>query len=103
MPCDVCWRTPLYFLFNPKAELKNRRAFPFGEKYDLKVLTPKDFGPVWYTHLNTCFQFLNNIIRIFTQVFKHMFSVFKCMYQTLLLLVKVMEYVLYFTYFWLNK
>ena len=35
-------------------------------------------GPVWYTHSNTCFQFLNNITRISTlfylHVFPHMFS-----------------------------
>ena len=42
-------------------------------------------------YLNTCFQFLNNIICIFTfffyihiflHIFKYIFSIFKLMYQT---------------------
>ena len=28
-------------------------------------------GPVWYTHLNTYFQFLNNITHIFTHFFNY--------------------------------
>ena len=28
-------------------------------------------GPVWYGNSNTCFQFLNNITRIFTYFFTH--------------------------------
>ena len=31
----------------------------------------RHFGPVWYIHSNTYFQFLNNIIRIFTHFFIH--------------------------------
>ena len=46
---------------------------------------------VWYMFSNNNFQFLNNIIYIFTHflltcisihIFKQQFSVFKCMYQT---------------------
>ena len=29
------------------------------------------YGPIWYTHSNTCFQFLNNITCIFTHFFTH--------------------------------
>ena len=29
------------------------------------------YNPVWYTHLNTCFQFLNNITRTSTHFFTH--------------------------------
>ena len=58
-------------------------SFAIFHFLDFFYVFPLDaLGLVWYIHSNTCFQFLNNIIHISTHVFKHMFSVFKCMYQT---------------------
>ena len=48
----------------------------------------KHFASVWYINLNTCFQFLDHIIRIFTNFFIHMYFqknkklLFKHTYQT---------------------
>ena len=30
-----------------------------------------NYGLIWYTHSNTCFQFLNNITHISTHIFIH--------------------------------
>ena len=51
----------------------NCQFFYVLENYSFLELNPRKSGVVWFMCLNTCFQFLNNIIRIFTYFFIHMY------------------------------
>ena len=44
---------------------------PFHSKGKWHVVVQDTLEPVWYMCLNTCFQFLNNITRIFIHFFTH--------------------------------
>ena len=44
---------------------------PFHSKGKWHIVVQDTLEPVWYMCLNTCFQFLNNITRIFIYFFTH--------------------------------
>ena len=53
------------------AKLMQRTLFITDKKSFQNVWTTKYLGPAWYTHSNTCFQFLNNITCISTHFFTY--------------------------------
>ena len=55
---------------------------PKSVLWDLQWPSALTLGGVWFVFSNNNFQFLNNITRIFTNVFKQQFSDFKHIYQT---------------------